>query len=199
MKSVFWKKLICAIRHVKIAPRMIALFLIASLLPILLGSFLLYGQASETMSKNIDKTVSSMNTQSAGYLSEKICKVISDSKEIVYSDIIQHVLTNFDSRLVNVLSLSQAQQDFQRQMGKNSIYHDFVTEITAYLPDFCKIDLYTPNKYRFKPIQENLVQISDACNQSPGTALFFPLMRATASFSAARCRIKLTLPFSAIC
>ena len=47
-----------------ITPRLITLFLIISLLPILLSCLILYSQASETTQKDIDKTLSAMKNQS---------------------------------------------------------------------------------------------------------------------------------------
>lgn len=163
-------KVILFIRSTRIGSRLIVLFLVSFLLPLLLCCLVLFRQSSETMFNNINKMVSTVNNQTATYLGNKMQKIISDGVEISYSDIIQNVLNHFDQ--YDAISLHAAQSVFHKDMNKKFVYNDMVTEISIYTTDLQKATMYGPYAYRFHPTKEELDHIVRECQESEKSGVF---------------------------
>lgn len=163
-------KIILFIRSTRIGSRLVVLFLVSFLLPLLLCCLVLVRQASETMFNNINKMVSTVNQQTASYLGNKMQKIISDGVEISNSDIIQNILNNFDQ--YDPVSLHRAQSVFHRDMSKKFVYNDMVTEISIYTTDLQRATMYGPYSYRFHPTEEELEHIVEKCEESTRSGVF---------------------------
>lgn len=176
-------KAVLFIRSMRIGSRLIILFLVSFLLPILLCCLVLFQQSSATMFDNINKMISTVNGQTAVYLGSKMQKIISDGVEISYSDIIQKVLNNFDE--YDPVALHAAQSVFHKDMNKKFVYNDMVTEISIYTTDLQKATMYGPYAYRFHPTAEELEYIVKKCEESERSGV---LVSVNASNSIILCR-----------
>ena len=176
-------KAVLFIRSTRIGSRLIILFLVSFLLPILLCCLVLFKQSSDTMFNNINKMISTVNGQTAVYLGSKMQKIISDGVEISYSDIIQNILNNFDR--YDPVALHTAQAVFDKDMKKKFVYNDMVTEISIYTSDLQKATMYGPYAYRFHPTQAELAYIVEKCEESERSGV---LVSVNASNSIILCR-----------
>ena len=93
------------VRKIKISTRLVSLFVLSSFLPLLLIGTWIYRQTSNTLYKNVNKTIESMADQTASYISEKMLKVISDSVEISNSENVQNILRNYASHPIDHFQL----------------------------------------------------------------------------------------------
>ncbi len=166
-------KAVLFMRSTRIGSRLIILFLVSFLLPILLCCLVLFKQSSDTMFNNINKMISTVNGQTAVYLGSKMQKIISDGVEISYSDIIQNVLNHFDR--YDPVTLHMAQAVFDKDMKKKFVYNDMVTEISIYTTDLQKATMYGPYAYRFHPTEKELEYIVEKCEESERSGVLVPV------------------------
>ena len=104
------------VRKMKISTRLVSLFVLSSFLPLLLIGTWIYRQTSNTLYRNVNKTIESMADQTASYISEKMLKVISDSVEISNSENVQNILRNYED--YDSVKLDQTTKVIIREMRK---------------------------------------------------------------------------------
>ena len=104
------------VRKMKISTRLVSLFVLSSFLPLLLIGTWIYQQTSNTLYRNVNKTIESMADQTASYISEKMLKVISDSVEISNSENVQNILRNYED--YDSVKLYQTTKVIIREMSK---------------------------------------------------------------------------------
>ena len=158
------------VRKMRISTRLVSLFVLSSFLPLLLIGTWIYRQTSNTLYRNVNKTIESMADQTASYISEKMLKVISDSVEISNSENVQNILRNYED--YDSVKLYQTTKVIIREMSKKYVFNDIVTEITIYTPSGQKVNIYGPYNYRFKPSIEDLQMMQEENDRASDHVLF---------------------------
>jgi two-component system sensor histidine kinase YesM len=156
-------------RRKEIGTRLLVLFLVTSLTPIIITGSIIYKRASVRMHNNVSAVISTSNLETSTYLGDKMRKVISDSVQISYSDIIQNLLKNYHK--YDAVTLYKTNENLLKEMSKTYIYNDLITEITVYTNNLDKITVYGPYSYRFRPTKSELDKIIQKCSATNKSVL----------------------------
>jgi len=159
-------------RRFHIRSRFLILFIASTVIPILISFSITYRQNSRTLRNNVNETVETLEMQTSDYLSEKLKRVISDSKVISRMDNVRYILHNYSD--INITRLHSLQNELQRIMSYRLIFNDMVTEITLYGIGSDRnsgITIYAPYSYRFRPTDEQLKELMTAADD--GKVHFF--------------------------
>lgn len=167
-KAGVW--LIGGLRKVKIFYRLLAMFLLATLLPITIFTIWSYRENSNVIREKVFVSVDEMLNQVSGKLNQKIEKIRNDSIEISYLEEIQDVLENYEtynSRQLNLVTIQVT-----RTMSKKYVFDNIVSAIILYTAEGDKLTVYGADVSNVDLKEDYLKGFLEICHEQDGKCVF---------------------------
>lgn len=142
------------LRNLKIKTRLILLFTILSLIPVIVTIFFVYKDSSHALKEKISTYSVQVMIQVSENIKRELDRLENDSVEIEFSDIVQNTLLNYDQmgewELQNAVSSMRGSH-----VKKFSFLHD-VSDVLLYTRERKKINAYGDSGFSFNLKQEYL-------------------------------------------
>ena len=135
-------------RNIKIQSRLILLFLILSLIPLLTTSFFSYKQSSDAVKAKISTYSVQVMDQVSANINREVVSLENDSVEIEFSDIIQNYLKNYKN--MSEWQIEDARITMHSTLVKKfSFVHD-ISDVLIYTNDHDRFNAYGDEGFKFR-------------------------------------------------
>ena len=158
------------IRRRTIFSRLLMMFILATLLPLLLFSAWSYRYSSRLIREKIFVSYHEMLNQISGELNQKLKKIRNDSIEISYLTEIQDVLANYEKKSSRELNLSKI--EIAKEMSRKYAFDNIVSGIILYTKDLQRMDIYGVETSNYDLKQDYLVDFIDEIRSQNGRCVF---------------------------
>jgi two-component system sensor histidine kinase YesM len=136
-----------AFRHLKIRTRLILLFTVLSLIPMIVAMFFVYKDSSDALKEKISTYSVQVMSQVSENIKRELDRLENDSVEIEFSDVVQKTLLDYDHmgewELQNAIYIMR-----ENHVKKFSFLHD-VSDVLLYTRDHKKINAYGDDGFSF--------------------------------------------------
>lgn len=141
-------------RNIKIQARLILLFLILSLLPVLITGLFSYRESSDAIQSKISTYSVQVMSQIGENIERELARLENDSVEIEFSDKVQDILLNYDH--LTEWHVEDVQLRLKNDLAKKfSFLHD-VSDVILYTRDLKRISAYGDSGFKLTFRQEFL-------------------------------------------
>lgn len=139
------------IRKIKIQNRLMASFVIFSLIPLLITGFFAYDRSSDAIQSKISASTLQVLNQVSENIKNELTKLENDSVDIAFSDLVQHTLISYPD--LNEWQIIDAELKMQSMLAKKFTFYSDVTDVLLYTGRAEKITAYgdATFKFRLKP------------------------------------------------
>lgn len=172
-KRLLWVKAFGAIRSIKLQARLILLFLLLSLLPMLITGFFSYRQSSMAMENKIKTYSMQVVNQVARNIKVEMSRLEYDTVEIGFSEIVQKTLITFES--LSEWEVFNAENTMQDMLVKKfSFLHD-VSDVLLFTPHNKKIIAYGEKGYTLKLKSDYQDELLNEIKNNDGVPVWKPI------------------------
>jgi len=157
-------------RNIKIQTRLVLLFLILSLIPLLITGFFSYTVSSNAIKDKVGTYSIEVMNQVGENITREIERLENDSVEIEFSDIVQKTLLNYDS--MSEWEIEDAQSKMKENLVKKfSFLHD-VSDVLIYTNKRDKIIAYGDKGFTFNLKRNHLEQYLNELYEMAGVPVW---------------------------
>lgn len=153
-------------RNLKIKTRLILLFTILSLIPVVVTIFFVYKDSSNALKEKISMYSVQVMNQVSENIKRELDRLENDSVEIEFSNIVQKTLLNYDQmgewEIQNAIYIMR-----ENHVKKFSFLHD-VSDVLLYTKERKKINAYGDSGFSFNLKQEYLEHYLNQLDEKDG-------------------------------
>lgn len=153
-------------RNIKIRTRLILLFTILSLIPMIVTIYFVYKDSSDALKEKISTYSIQVMSQVSANIKRELDRLENDSVEIEFSDVVQKTLLDYDHmgewELQNAIYIMR-----ENHVKKFSFLHD-VSDVVLYTRDHKKINAYGDSGFSFNLKQDYLVNYLNQLYEKDG-------------------------------
>jgi two-component system sensor histidine kinase YesM len=162
-------------RNIKIQSRLLLLFFILSLIPLLITSIFSYRSSSYAMRAKISTYSVQVMDQVRENIQREIQRLENDSVDIEFSDLVQHVLLNYGK--MSLWQISNTQYSMKEMLVKKfSFLHD-VSDVLLYTNNKDKIIAYGDYGFEFKLKMDFLNSYLKELYENGGKPIWIPISK----------------------
>lgn len=160
-------------RNFKIRTRLVLLFTILSLIPLLVTVALVYKDSSDALKRKISTYSVQVMHQVSANIKRELDRLQNDSVEIEFSDVVQRTLLHYDKmsawEIENVKYMMR-----ENNVKKFSFLHD-VSDVQIYTRDRKKINAYGDSSFPFTLRTDYLENYLDQLLEKGGNIVWTPI------------------------
>lgn len=162
-------------RNIKIQYRLLLLFFILSLIPLLITSIFSYKSSSDAIKAKINTYSVQAMDQVGENIQRDIQRLENDSVDIEFSDIVQHILLNYNN--MSLWQISKTQYDMKEMLVKKFSYLHDVSDVLLYTNNKDKIIAYGDYNFEFKLKKNFLDTYISELYKSAGRPIWTPISK----------------------